>query len=312
MILIRNGDRARKCLQQDESSNLEEEMERIAREIEQRGGTIEDLEGAYILAGIGNKRKQWIRFWYRAKAKGLIRIEIRQRRETGSTPLTTKVWRLGDPVEELDIVQSLQAFPVLVPNITTRQWSKISSIGLETIEKPPDLLIVIDSSGSMTWSMSKRRVSGPYHTAIVSAFAALDYVLQKGAEAAVINFSDGVRKCNWTTNRIQLERKLLAYQGGGTVAPIRDIQDMINASGSQVIILMITDAEIANLNELLGTVKNLTRSNNQFFIFHIGSENKRMASTFHQSGGHLIPIKSIKDLPGLVIREVRGVYERVE
>ena len=136
---VRNGDRVRKCLQRDKPTNLEEEMERIATEIEHRGGTLEDLEGAFILAGVGDKRKQWIHFWYRAKAKGLIRIEVRHRRETGSTPLTPKVWRLGDPVEELDIVQSLQTFPVLVPNITTRQWSRISAHGPESMETPPNL-----------------------------------------------------------------------------------------------------------------------------------------------------------------------------
>lgn len=309
---IRNGDRARKCLQRDVSSNLEEELERIAIEIEQRGGTLEDLEGAYILAGVGDKRKQWIHFWYRAKAKGLIRFEVRHRRETGSTPLTPKVWRLGDPVEELDIVQSLQAFPVLVPNVTTRQWSRISALGPESIETPPDLLIVIDSSGSMTWSMSKRRVAGSYHTALVSAFAAFDYVLQKGAEVAVINFSDGVRKCKWTTDRARLEKRLLAYQGGGTVAPIREIQTMAKSSGSRVMVLMITDAEIANWDELLDTVKTMTRTKNRFFIFHIGSRSKRIADAFHKVGGNLISIKSVKDLPGLVIREVRGVYDTTE
>jgi hypothetical protein len=309
---IRNGDRARRCLQQEDSSNLEEDMERIARELEQRGGTIEDLEGAYILAGIGDKRRQWIRFWYRAKAKGLIRIEVRHRRETGSTPLAPKVWRLGDPVEELDIVQSLQAFPVLVPNITTRQWSRISSLGPDSIETPPDLLIVLDSSGSMTWSMSKQRLSGPYHTALVSAYAALDYVLQKGAEVAIINFSDGVRRCKWTTDRAKLEKRLLAYQGGGTVAPIRDIQNMVSTSDSQVMVLMITDAEIANWDELIDTVRTTTRLKNLFIIFHIGSENKRITKAFQNAGGTLFSIKSIKDLPGLVIRQIRSVYDKTE
>jgi hypothetical protein len=309
---IRNGDRARKCLRQDESANLEEELERIAAEVEQRGGTLEDLEGAYILAGVGDKRKQWIKFWYRAKARGLIRIEVRHRRETGSTPLTPSVWRLGDPVEELDIVQSLQAFPVLVPNITTRQWSRISSLGPVTTETPPDLLIVIDSSGSMTWSMSRRRISGPYHTALVSAFAALDYVLQKGVEVAVINFSDGVRTCKWTTDRTRLEKRLLSYQGGGTVAPIRQIQSLASMSDSQVMVLMITDAEIANWDDLIDSVRTMTQSKHLFFLFHIGSRNEQIKNAFHKAGGNLISIKSINDLPGLVIRKVRGVYERIE
>ncbi|NHJ15248.1 MAG: hypothetical protein EAX95_16320, partial [Candidatus Thorarchaeota archaeon] len=123
-IEVRNGDMARRCMDGGEGVDLDAEMERLAIEVEQRGGDLRDLEGVYFVAGIGSKKKEWIRFWYRAQVRGLLRFEVQDKKASGSTPLTPELWRLGDPIEELDIVQSLQAFPVLIPNLSTRRWVK--------------------------------------------------------------------------------------------------------------------------------------------------------------------------------------------
>jgi hypothetical protein len=311
-VEIRNGDRAKRCMADAEDEDLEKEMERLAVEVEQRGGDLRDLEAVYLVAGIGSKRKQWIRFWYRAKVRGLLRFEVRERKIAGSTPLTIQVWRLGDPLEELDVVQSLQAFPVLVPNMSTRRWLKTDMHGEFESESLPDLLLVIDSSGSMTWSMRGKNVSGPYHIALVSAFAAMDIALRKGSRVAAINFSDDTRICDWTRERSMIEKVLLAYQGGGTVAPIKKISDSSDAAGSAVMVLMITDAEIANWGRLIKSIAKLTRRGHKYFMFHIESpgyelEDKTLGA-MTKAGATAIPVESVKDLPGLVVREVRGIY----
>ncbi|GAH22926.1 unnamed protein product, partial [marine sediment metagenome] len=84
-------------------------------------------------------------------AWGMLRFDVEERKFSGLAPLAPQVWRMGDPVEELDIVQSLQAFPILIPNVSTRKWLKVTSEGLEQSKALPDMLLVIDSSGSMTW-----------------------------------------------------------------------------------------------------------------------------------------------------------------
>ena len=50
-IEVRNGDLARKCLQKDSPSDFESEMEKLAVEVEQRGGNLEVLECLYLTAG---------------------------------------------------------------------------------------------------------------------------------------------------------------------------------------------------------------------------------------------------------------------
>ncbi len=312
-IEIRNGDLARKCLDSDSIDDIDAEMDRLAVEVEQRGGNLEDLEGVYVTAGVGSPQKEWIRFWYRAKARGMLRIEVVEQRISGSAPLETQVWRLGDPIEELDIVQSLQAFPVLIPNKSTRKWLKVDSLGTERSKSLPDMLIVIDSSGSMTWGMRSKSVSGSYHTALVSAFAAMETALRKGSRIAVINFSDGSRSSKWSSEREGAERVLLAYQGGGTVAPIKKIVAACEMAESQVMILMITDAEIANWDKFIDSIRTLTSKGHKPFIFHIsggsGKRKSKIQRALEDAGANVFQIKSEKDLPGLVIREVRGVFE---
>lgn len=312
-VEIRNGDRARRCMSNANDQDLEMEMERLAVEVEQRGGDLSDLEAVYLVAGIGSKRKQWIRFWYRAKVRGLLRFDVRKSKLAGFTPLSIQLWRLGDPLEELDVVQSLQAFPVLVPNMSTRRWLKTEMYGESESNSLPDLLLVIDSSGSMTWSRRGRNPSGSYHTALVSAFAAMDVALRKGNRISAINFSDGARICDWTRERSTIEKVLLAYQGGGTVAPIKKIADACDSSGSGVMVLMITDAEIANWSQLIKSIAKLTRRGHKYFMFHIGSRGyeleDKLLGDMAKAGAHAIPVRSVKDLPGLVVKEVRGVYQ---
>ncbi len=311
-IEVRNGDLARKCLDSDSMQDIDADLERLAVEVDQRGGNLEDLEGVYLTAGVGSPRKEWIRFWYRAKAHGRLRIEVVEQKFSGSTPLTPEVWRLGDPIEELDIVQSLQAFPVLIPNKSTRKWLKVDSQGTSTSKSLPDMLIVIDSSGSMSWGMRSKSVSGSYHTALVSAFAAMEVALRKGSRIAVINFSDGSKSSKWSSTRQGAERVLLAYQGGGTVAPIKKIVQACEAADSQVMVLMITDAEIANWAKFIDSIRTLSSKGHKSFIFQIGGGSGKRKSKVQQAledvGANVFPIKSVKDLPGLVIREVREVF----
>jgi hypothetical protein len=311
-IEVRNGDLARKCLQKDTPFDLEAEIEDIAVEVEQRGGNLEDLEGVYLTAGYGDPREAWIQFWYRAKAKGLLRFDVEERTFSGLAPLTPQVWRMGDPIEELDIVQSLQAFPVLIPNVSTRKWQKVTSEGLEQSKSLPDMLLVIDSSGSMTWGMTSKTVRGSYHTALVASFAAMDVALRLGSRVAAINFSSGSRLSKWSASKSEAERVLLAYQGGGTVAPVKKIAKACDDAESNVMVLMMTDAEIANWDKFVQSIRSLTKKGHKLFLFHIGGgSGKRKTKTqraLEEAGANVFPIKSVKDLPGLVIREVRQVY----
>jgi len=128
----------------------------------------------------------------------------------------------------------------------------------------------------------------------------------------VINFSDGSRSSKWSSSRQGAERVLLAYQGGGTLAPIKKINAACEAAESQVIVLIITDAEIANWDKFIDSIRTLTSNGHKPFIFHIGGSTGKSKSRIQRfledAGANVYPIKSVEALPSLVIREVRGVY----
>jgi hypothetical protein len=308
----RNSDLARKCLDRTNNPSIEEEMERLAIEVEHLGGDIEDLQGVFLTVGVGSERATWTRFWYRAKAYAAIRFEVRTTKATGTIPLAPEVWRLGDPLEELDIVQSLQAFPVLIPNRSTRKWQRYQTAGSMSSDSPPDMLIVIDSSGSMTWAMKSRTISGDYHTALVASFAAIDFAFRRGSKVAAINFSDGVQTSDWSRERSSVERVLLEYQGGGTVAPMQKISELCEKADNAVMVLLITDAEVSNWKQMVGALESLSKRGHKLFLFHIGAGTGARASKIHQAmakaGASVYPIKSVKDLPKIVIEEVRNAY----
>ena len=305
----RNGTRIRRCLETNSDESLEEIVERLADEVENRGGTLEDLEGVLYVAGIGDKQRSWIRFWYRAKAKRTIRIEITNPKLRGSLPLSPDIWRLGDPIEELDMVQSLQAFPVLIPNMSTRKWMRHDYHGTDGSKNLPDLLIVLDSSGSMTWSLNRRKVSGQYHLALLSAFSALELALQAGSRIAAINFSDGVKNSGWSRDRKTIELILTNYQGGGTVIPMNQLIQLCNTATESVLVLMITDAEVANWENMLDGIHELISQNHHVVLFHIGSSGRgKMTRALEHAGAVVYPVSNIQDLQGLVVKEARNAY----
>ena len=174
------------------------------------------------------------------------------------------------------------------------------------------MLIVIDSSGSMTWAMRSGTISGDYHTALIASFAAIDFAFRRGCRVAAMNFSDGVQTSDWSRERSSVESVLLEYQGGGTVAPVKKICEMCEKADKAVMVLLITDAEISNWKQMVGAVESLSTRGHKLFLFHIGARTGSRASKIHQvmekAGATVYPIKSAKELPSLVIEKVRNAY----
>ncbi|MHA1771618.1 MAG: hypothetical protein ACTSYL_05405 [Candidatus Thorarchaeota archaeon] len=311
-VEIRNGEVARRCADPSQTPNSDDELARLASDVESRGGDLDDLRAVLLLLGAGTYGRGWTRFWYRAKVRRLIRIDVHEQRPEGAIPLTPQVWRLGDPIEELDLVQSLQAFPVLVPNMSTRRWLRIESFGDTESRTPPDLLIVIDSSGSMTWSMSRTRLSGEYHLALISAFGAMNFAFARGCRVAAINFSVETRIAKWSRNRQTIEDVLLSYQGGGTIMPVGDMIHLCDEARRPVLVLMITDAEVDNGPEMVSAVKHLSSRGHHVFMFHIHAgedENHiQLQKRLLNAGARIVPVNNQSDLVGLVLRDTRAVY----
>ena len=249
--------------------------------------------------------------WYRGLAKNLIEIKIYEEKPGGQVPIYPDVWRIGDPIEELDVVQTLLNCPVIIPNITTRKWINKEGPGHLEEKQIPDLLIVLDSSGSMGWNYTatSERGRGPYHTALVASFAALHYAAQKGVKFSVINFSGREIICPWTSDYNKAEKVLLKYQGSGTILPTKSIAAQCDKAERNVLIFVITDFGIYNWGQAKKIMMNLANRGHKMVGFFIGASSIPSARfkdlldkvTFY-------PVRNTKDLINLVIQEVKRYY----
>ncbi|MFX1574397.1 MAG: hypothetical protein ACFFB0_16780 [Promethearchaeota archaeon] len=249
--------------------------------------------------------------WYRGLAKNLIEIKIFEEKPGGVLPVYPEVWHIGDRMDELDIVQTLLTSPIIIPNMTTRKWAFREGSGRLIEKRIPDLLIVLDSSGSMGWNYTSRtkRGKGPYHTALVAAFASLHYATCKGAKFSIINFSNRADICQWTSNYKKAEKTLLGYQGGGTILPIEEIAQQCEKADTKVLVFIITDFGIYNWSNAKKKMIELAKKGHKIVGFFIGStripkdkfKNLLDKVTFYG-------IRDSKDLINLVIKEVKKYY----
>jgi hypothetical protein len=247
--------------------------------------------------------------WYRGLAKDHIEIKIFEEKPGGQLPIYPQVWRLGEPLEELDIVQTLLNSPIIIPNITTRKWLKNYGKGHLIEKQIPDLLLILDSSGSMNWNYLAKSSRGVYHTALLASFAALHFAAKKGAKFSVINFSNRADVCDWTSDYVKAEETLLRYQGGGTNLPIKAILQQSEKSERDTLIFIITDFGIYNWSKSRKTIIDLAQKGHKIVGFFIGSAKipkEKFKGLLDKVTFY--PIKNPKDLINLVIEEVKKYY----
>jgi len=249
--------------------------------------------------------------WYRGLAKDLIEIRIVEEKPSGQLPVYPEVWRIGDPIEDLDVVQTLLNSPIIIPNLTTRKWAFKEGSGHHVEKQLPDLLIVLDSSGSMKWNYTSRieRGRGQYHVALIAAFAALHHAASKGAKFSIINFSNVADICLWTSDFKKAERVLLKYQGGGTVLPIKEIVQQCDRAERKTLIFIITDFGIYNWSKSKKIMIDLAQTGHKIVGFFIGASKipKDKFKTLLDKVS-FYGIRNTKDLIDLVITEVKKYY----
>jgi hypothetical protein len=202
--------------------------------------------------------------------------------------------------------------PVIIPNMTTRKWTYLEGSGQLIQKGLPDLMVVIDSSGSMGWDIEKKTMVGRYHIALLAAFAAVHYVIQKGSYVAGINFSSGVKVQSWTNNHRIIEKLLLSYQGGGTTLPHQHILKLAKGAQKHSLVILISDLEIDNWEVGLATFHELLQMGHKLIAFFIDGNPQILKSPdfriLQEMGARFYCVEKIEDLTGLVIQEIRENY----
>jgi hypothetical protein len=282
-----------------------------------KGVDFDDFGGPARLSGMIDKYAPDLREWYKGRARGLIQIKSTGKKGTGQLPIYPETWNLGDPVEELDIPASLQVSPMMIPGRTTRKWKTEKGPPTTVTKAPPDLLIALDSSGSMGWNPSAKGKDdkGPYDNALVAALSAADYSISKGGKVALVNFSDRPLFTDWTTDIDKIADAALKHQGGGTSFPVNDMENLIKkaAKDRSTMTLLVTDMGINNFDQFTSSFTKLADEGHKVSGFFIGAtpeeyEKDPRITALKSKGIKLHPVKDPKDLTGMVIEDFQDVY----
>lgn len=244
---------------------IKEAIEALAHETELN--EFVDLLGIAGLGGLSCKDRE--KLWFTAQSSDIIPIE--EETNTGN-PINysyPNTWRIGDPIESLDLVLSYITSPILIPGITTKKWERITTESHGSEKKQRDLLLVVDTSGSMK---SVTREADNMHQAVLASFGILNYFESKKCKVALIEFSDSVRvDITWTVQYDEIREKLLTNGSGGTQFPIHRIQSTLEKSKNELVTVVITDGELGNLQEFVTYFKDYLNEGNKLYIFLLGS-----------------------------------------
>ena len=244
---------------------IKEAIEALAHETELN--EFVDLLGIAGLGGLSCKDRE--KLWFIAQSSDIIPIE--EETNTGN-PINysyPNTWRIGDPIESLDLILSYITSPKLIPGITTKKWERITTESHGSEKKLRDLLLVVDTSGSMK---SVTREADNMHQAVLASFGILNYFESKKCKVALIEFSDSVRvDITWTVQYDEIREKLLTNGSGGTQFPIHRIQSTLEKSKNELVTVVITDGDLGNLQESITYFREYLNEGNKLYISLLGS-----------------------------------------
>ncbi|WP_458458200.1 VWA domain-containing protein, partial [Pseudobutyrivibrio sp.] len=220
---------------------IKEAIEALAEET-----NVKQFSQILSIAGIGGMTEtQKEKLWFSIRGAGIIPIEEYSNDGSKDAYTYPSAWRIGDPIDELDLMLSFMTSPRIIPGMTTKKWEK-STKNVDGVEKKNrDLLLVLDTSGSMKNVLDE---SSNMHQAVLAAYGIISYFEQIHGKIALIEFSERVGlNINWTYDYEDVRNHLLVNGQGGTSFPISAIRSMIDKSKNEIVTIIITDGELGNL-----------------------------------------------------------------
>lgn len=155
-------------------------------------------------------------------------------------------WGIGDPLDEIDWLQSMMLAPRPIPGVTLVRRVFSRDAGENRAPVPVDLDMYVDSSGSMPNPQSETS-----YMALAGAIIALSALRAGAAVQATLWSSKGqvLATNGFTRDGDQVLRVLTGFFGGGTCFPIHRLRETY-AAGSRnrpTHILMISDDGITSM-----------------------------------------------------------------
>jgi len=176
----------------------------------------------------------------------------------------------------------------------------------------PDLLLVVDSSGSMRWDPAQGK--GPYDSLLRAVYSVFEFLERCGKARhmrfAAINFSAktvGTPWCGGYHDLRKVKEALFAWQGGGTKLDCAALDRLAASSLDRFLCLMITDSQISNAKEVVPAIARMVSHGNPFILIQIGKDTP-MAQDVRGLGVPVHVIPGPAQLQGLCLECARANY----
>lgn len=178
----------------------------------------------------------------------------------------------------------------------------------------PNLLLVVDSSGSMSFKRSPDgKFSGQYHLALLGCWGIFRYIEEQNAGeniwACSLNFSNTTRSSDWhPLGALEpVKRNLAAFQGHGTRLDPAVLRRAAGSCPGEFLAVVVTDGGLGNTAEALDELRKTMVAGNRVVQLHIGAENA-FTTGIRAMGGTVNIINKPEDLVDLCIGLAKQHY----
>ena len=260
----RDGDEHENAFIFADPDKVKEAIEVLAEET-----SVEEFIDLLTIAGIIDmSEKQKEALWFNVQSANMIPIVETSNIGNKFSYTYPSTWRIGDPIEELELMLTYMTSPRLIPGITTKKWEYVSNDEKGTESKQMDLLLVVDTSGSMGSAMKESDIM---HQAVLASYGILSYFESTKSKVALIEFSDKIDACvDWTDKYDDVKERLLTNGHGGTKFPISRIKSTLEVKSGDLVTVLITDGDLGNINESVSYFRDYLNYDNKLYIFLLG------------------------------------------
>jgi len=264
--------------------------------------TFNQILSAAGFNSLSDREKEKI--WFEAQSADMIPIDEETPIGNNDNYSYPTSWKLGDPIEDLDMMLTFANSPIFIPGVTTKKWEQNAIFNFGSEKKQRDLLLVIDTSTSMG---NVGESSSNMHQAVQASFGVIKFFESTQSQIALIGFSDRITaNIRWTKNYDEIKDELLISGNGGTTFPIQTIQSTLEKNNNEIVTVIITDGEINNLRQTIDYFKDYLNDGNKLFIFL--QNKKAQINTEYKSliniGAKIVIALTAKDICESVLNEI--------
>ena len=269
-----------------------------------------------------SKRKKLIKMFYVLKARNYLRPLLfkllkERKRSLWRYKVFPQSWNMGDPIEELDVHLSLSISPILVPSETTKKWKKVFHYEEKEKTKKMNFLIVVDTSGSMTWKpnvdggwtpffLSRYKewmlddiIGTRYDLALTLTYTLIEIEERMNARLALVNFSGYPKVIEWGFSYDQARDLGIELQRNGTVLPVLTLRKLLNKVDTAFIII-ISDCDFFNENAAYSFLNEIANNKDRYKVMIIKTKTRANPRLSHLSGVNIKELKDEEDMKNII------------